>query len=153
MVLIKTLFFRQTNAAQPIRIKDQNYPFYNTKYSVIYLFIFFEDLWCWWLLKCVITVLWKGSIGCIVSRAALLKSLDSGPDPDPEGIQSGPASIFYFKSTNYISYFDKHIILLFWQAKEQILFQWFCFQCGKAWKTSPVKRWERYFKKVISYSY
>ncbi len=38
------------------------------------------------------------------------QSPDSGPDPDPEGIQSGPASISYLKSTNYISYFDKRML-------------------------------------------
>ncbi len=37
---------------------------------------------------------------------------DSGPHPDPKGIQSGPASISYFKSTNYISYFDKCMLNL-----------------------------------------
>ncbi len=32
--------------------------------------------------------------------------------PNPEGIQSVPASISYFKSTNYISYFDKRMLNL-----------------------------------------
>ncbi len=33
-------------------------------------------------------------------------------NPDPEGIQSGPTSISYFKSTNYISYFGKRMLNL-----------------------------------------
>ncbi len=40
------------------------------------------------------------------------QSPDSSPYPDPEGIQSVPASISYFKSTNYISYFDKRTFVL-----------------------------------------
>ncbi len=40
------------------------------------------------------------------------ESASQSPDPDPEGIQSRPASIYFFKSTNYVSYFDKHVKLI-----------------------------------------
>ncbi len=40
------------------------------------------------------------------------QSPDSGPHPNPEGIQSGSTSISYFKSTNYIFYFDKRMLNL-----------------------------------------
>ncbi len=40
------------------------------------------------------------------------QSPDSGLHPDPGIIQSVPASISYFKSTDYISYFDKRMLNL-----------------------------------------
>ncbi len=68
--------------------------------SICYLLVLFKDI-----VKLFSKVFGGENTVILYLYTSASQSPDSGLDPDPEGIHSGPAFISHLKSTNYILYY------------------------------------------------